>query len=426
MTSENPDLLVHDVIGRLFEEPEPSHRTDLADGAIAHGMAATRRRGFAVAGATLSVLAVVAGAVTIAGGSGNGDDWSLPASARQVSSRSFEDPAPSYSDRQREIMNQMAGVLGPLLPAGMTVRRDPGRPIGGFSDLTGNFGPEFTLRSGGRDYYIAVQPDGAGFVEAFGKPPTTPATPVAGGSIRTTVVPQPNPGSQLAGFNAYYEFAPSAAGAPRIDFNVYGEGTAPPIDAAAFKKMVEAPGFAQLRHLLDPSVPASADAVKHRYALEAQINAEAAKVLPPGLRLKLDPGAPGMLELVGPTGVDFFDWFAVTSGAEPKSVCEAGALCYTADSKAPFIRLGPDGKARFGEYKAGSATPSDPEIVLFVYGRVPGDQADLHQILGKDTKDAGETAPQGPGLTPQQARAIMTAPGVAKVITDVQKLAAMG
>jgi hypothetical protein len=33
MTSENSDLLVHDVIGRLFEEQGPVHRADLADGA---------------------------------------------------------------------------------------------------------------------------------------------------------------------------------------------------------------------------------------------------------------------------------------------------------------------------------------------------------------------------------------------------------
>ncbi|WP_194925266.1 hypothetical protein, partial [Catenulispora pinisilvae] len=68
MTPDDSDLSVHDVIGRLFEEPEPTHRTNLADGAIAYGMAASRRRGFAVAGATLSVLAVVAGAVGVAGG----------------------------------------------------------------------------------------------------------------------------------------------------------------------------------------------------------------------------------------------------------------------------------------------------------------------------------------------------------------------
>lgn len=425
MTSENPDLLVHDVIGRLFEEPEPLHRADLADGAIARGMAVTRRRGFAVAGATLSVLAVVAGAVAVAGGGGGtGNDWSLPADAQQLSPRAFEDPAPSYSDRQREIIAQLPGVLGPLLPAGMTVRQDPGRGIGGFSGLTGDFWPEVTLHSGGGDFYMAVQPDGAGFADAFGKAPATPVS-VAGGSIRTTVVPEPDPGNQAAGFNAFYEFAPSAAGAPKIDFNVYGKGTTPPIDAAAFKKMVEAPGFAQLRHLLDPSVPASADAVKHRYALEAQINAEAAKVLPPGLRLKLNPAAPGMLELVGPAGVDTFDWFALTSGAEPKSLCEVGALCHAADSNAPYTRLGPDGVARFGVYKAGSAKPSDPEIVLYIYGRPrTGNPTKLDwTVLGKD---GSETAPEGPGLTPQQARAIMTAPGVAKVITDVQKLVAQG
>jgi hypothetical protein len=34
-----------------------------------------------------------------------------------------------------------------------------------------------------------------------------------------------------------------------------------------------------------------------------------------------------------------------------------------------------------------------------------------------------ETAPQGPGLTPQQARAIVKAPGITKVIDDVQRLA---
>lgn len=419
MTSENSDLLVHDVIGRLFEEPEPLHRADLADGAIAQGMAVTRRRGFAVAGATVSVLAVVAGTMAVAGGGrGNGNDWSLAPDARQVAPQAFEDPAPSYSDRQREIMAQLPGALGPLLPAGMTLSRDPEHTFGSTSMLTGDFGPAFVLRSGGTTYYLSIDIDGTGS-------PNAPATRVAvtGGSILMAVSHAPD--SRSGGSSsAWYEFAPSDAAAPKFSFTIDGPGDTAPIDIAAFKKMVEAQGFTKVRQLMDPNVRASAAAVKHRYALEAQINAEAARILPPGFRLKLNPAAPEMIELVGPEGVNTFDW-EVFTGPKPQNACGAGFLCYAPDHDTKGGRVGPDGVARLGVYWSGSGAPADPQFSFSVFGtpRTGKNTATYWPILGKD---GSETAPQGPGLTPQQARAIMKAPGAAKVIADVQKLVDQG
>src|SRR5256885_7343854 len=87
------------------------------------------------------------------------------------------------------------------------------------------------------------------------------------------------------------------------------------------------PAFADLRQLLDPSVPASAAYVRQRYTIEAKINAKAAKVLPPGFRLKLNPGVPGGLELVGPEGVNTFAWASLV-GKDGQIACPAASLCY--------------------------------------------------------------------------------------------------
>ncbi|MBW8807212.1 MAG: hypothetical protein JF587_25680, partial [Catenulisporales bacterium] len=242
MESENSDLVVHAVIGRLFEEPEPTHRADLADGAIAQGMAANRRRGFAVAGATLSVLAVVAGAATVAGGPGGGS-WSLGTESANVSPRAYEDAGPTYADRQREIAEQLPGVLGPLLPAGMTVRRDPRIGNDSMSFLTGDFSPAFAVESGGTEYVLQIRGDDSEAAAAFANASVKPVA-VTGGSIRMTV-----PSNDSTKGPVYYEFTPTDAAAPPVRFVVFGfRAPTPfdssPIDATAFKKMVEAPGFA--------------------------------------------------------------------------------------------------------------------------------------------------------------------------------------
>ncbi|WP_370335538.1 hypothetical protein [Catenulispora sp. MAP5-51] len=423
--------MVHDVIGRLFEGPEPTHRADLAEGAIAHGMAVTRRRGFAVAGATLSVLAVVAGAAVVAGGgSGGSGDWSLgPA---RISPQAYEDAAPTYADRQREITEQLPKVFGALLPAGVTVTPDPKRAGsgGGTYMATGDYEPETMLRSGGRYYPVefagpTTADDLSGYSDAFAKEKAAPIA-VAGGSIRMAVVPDGTGPGKSGFFTAWYEFKPADAAKPAFRFMLYsgqaGDTGTTPIDAAAFKKMVESPGFAGLQQLFDPSVQASAAAVRERYSIEAKINAEAEKVLPPGFRLKLNPGAPGRLELVGPEGVDTFSWGA-TPASQVKDSCAVGSLCFAvADHSSREV--GPDGKPRLGYYEGWTGKSEGSMVGLTVLGKPmtwsTGMGADPLQ-LGKPV----ETAPQGPGLTPQQAMAIVKAPGVAKVIADVQKLAAM-
>jgi hypothetical protein len=435
--AHNSDLMVHAVIGRLFEGPEPTHRADLAEGAIAHGTAVTRRRGFAVAGATLSVLAVVAGAAVVAGGSGGSGDWSLGPSAR-ISPQAYEDAAPTYADRQREITEQLPKVFGALLPAGVTVTPDPKRAGsgGGTYMKTGDYEPETMLRSGGRYYPVefagpTTADDLSGYSDAFAKEKAAPIA-VAGGSIRMAVVPDGTGPARSGFFDAWYEFKPADAAKPAFRFMLYsgeaGETGTTPIDAAAFKKMVESPGFAGLQQLFDPSVQASAAAVRERYGIEAKINAEAEKVLPPGFRLKLNPGAPGQLELVGPGGVNTFQWGAI-SGTQQQIDCPARSLCFAVpDGRSATV--GPDGRARLGSYEGWTGSSKDSSVGVSVYGKPmtgsvmdpikPGQPAGPLQ-LGKPV----ETAPQGPGLTPQQAMAIVKAPGVAKVIADVQKLAAM-
>lgn len=409
--TDDADLMVHDMIGRLFEEPEPIHRTDLADSAIAHGMAETLRRGVAVAGATLSVLAVVAGAASVSGGAQGSGDWSLSQDGAQVSAQAFEDPAPNYVDRQREIVQQLPGVFDPLLPAGMSVRRDGQLGDDSGSTLTGDFSPGFALHTESGDYVVRFDSDDNAYNDVFKTTSAVPV-PVSGGSIR--IGTQGN-GSTYS--SAWYEFTPAGAAGLPVRFNIFGYHKTSPLDAAAFEKIVEAPGFAKLQQLLDPSVRASAASVRQRYAVEAKINAEAAKVLPPGFRLKLSPGAPDNLELVGPEGVDSLRIYTM-NGTDGQIHCPVDALCYSAEST-PDKKVGPDGKARLGTYAGWSGTSPETSVIIDVSGvagrdRTPG---------WADAKLGSETSPQGPGLTPQQAMAIVKAPGVAKVIADVQDLA---
>lgn len=413
MTPDDSDLLVHDVIGRLFEEPEPMHRTDLADSAIAGRGAVARRRGFAVAGASLSMLAVVGAAVGVAGGvHGSGGDWSVKSSGT-VSTRDYENDAPTYADRQREIYEQLPAVLGPLLPAGVTFMDDPKLANdGGFDQQTGDYSHISPVRWRGVEYILRIDPSGSASEKYVLGPAGAKPIAVAGGSIRMAT-------KQV---ETDYEYIPSDPAAPKIYFSISSfsdlSATTPVIDEAGFKAMVQAPGFAALRRLLDPSVPASAAAVRERYAIEAKVNAEASKVLPPGFRLKLSPGSPGALELVGPNGVNGFSWD--WHNDEPGIGCSAGALCYDGKSRAQ-----PDGKARRGEYAYGAGTASDPAIFVEVGGMpmppMSGHDLTPYDPMGKNV----ETAPLGPGLTPQEAMAIVKAPGVSKVIADVQKLVAM-
>jgi hypothetical protein len=293
--------------------------------------------------------------------------------------------------------------------------------------LTGDHVPGVVLRSGGRDFVVNFDgpntaDDPTGYTDAFAKESAAPIA-VAGGSIRMAVVPS-GPESGSSGFSAWYQFTPADAAKPAFRFNLYddrvGGGGTTPIDAAAFKKMVESPGFAKLRQLLDPTVPASAAAVRQRYDIEAKINAEAKTVLPPGYRLKLNPGAPGALELVGPGGVNTFDWFSIT-GKQGQVSCQAGSLCYAVDNNHTFRKVGPDGKARLGAYAGLVGKSADSSVGLHVYGKPTVGMMIEPTTMGKPV----ETAPQGPGLTPQQAMAIVKAPGVAKVISDVQKLTAL-
>ena len=224
-----------------------------------------------------------------------------------------------------------------------------------------------------------------------------------------------------SGSTGWYEFSPVDAATSKVFFYADANGTNVfPIDTTAFKKMVEAPGFAKLQQLLDPSVPASAAAVRQRYAIEAKANTEAAKVLPAGFRLKLDPGVPGGLELVGPHGVDTFTWSTIT-GSLGQISCPVGSVCFTGDGNHGSARMRPDGKARLGIYEGWIGRSTDSSVVLQVYGTPqPGEHA-VPARVGKPV----ETAPQGPGPTPQQAMAIIQAPGVAKVIADVQQLTAL-
>lgn len=408
--TDDADLRVHAMIGRLFEEPEPTHRTDLADSAIAHGMAATRRRGFAVAGATLSVLAVVAGAAVVSGGAQGSGDWSLGQSGAQVSPQAFEDPAPNYADRQRDIVQQLPGVFNPLLPSGMSVQRGGQLGADSRSTSTGDFSPGFTLHTGSGDYVVRFDSDDNAYNDVFKTTSAVPV-PVTGGSIR--IGTQGN-GSDYV--STWYEFTP-AAGLP-VRFNIFGYHKASPLDAAAFEKIIEAPGIAKLQQLLDPSAKASDASVRQRYAVEAKINAEALKVLPPGFRLKLSPGAPDKLELVGPEGVDSLELYTAT-GPDGQIHCPADALCYSAKST-PDKKVGPDGKARLGTYAGWTGTTTPETSVIIQVWSIEGLGGTPDRT---GAKPGSETAPQGPGLTPQQAMAIVKAPGVAKVIADVTDLA---
>ena len=420
--TDDADLMVHAMIGRLFEEPEPTHRTDLADSAIAHGMAATRRRGFAVAGATLSVLAVVAGAAVVSGGSQGGG--SFGAGDTGASSQAYEDSRPTYADRQREVSEQLPAVLRPLLPAGVTVSPDQTQAGTGVDMQSGDYLPALMLRFEGSDFRLtfdgADAGDAAGYADTFAKRSVAPV-PAAGGTIRVLIDPPAQTPSGPHGSSSWYEFAPADKAEPVLRFWIYGDSKVSPIDVAAFQKMAAEPGFAALRRLQDPSIKASAAAVQERYTIEAKINAAARTVLPPGFRLKLNPGAPGSLELVGPDGVNTFFWESLTGATAPVP-CSVGAVCYSGHGLTSMKKLGPDGKARLGIYVGYTGPSTASSIMLHVFG-LPG--AGMESDSAAIGKPGSETAAQGHGLTPQEAMAIIQAPDAAKVIADVRALVAV-
>lgn len=421
--TEDADLMVHDLIGRLFEEPEPTHRSDLADGAIAHGMAVTRRRGFAVAGATLGVLGVVAGAFAVSGGGQGSGDWSVGSDTGQISSQAYEDSGPTYADRQREIVEQLPGVLGSVLPAGVTVSPDQKDAGNGVDIQSGTYFPTLMLRSGGTDFRLTFDgaaDDAAAYTNAFAQRNIAPVS-ATGGTIRVLMDPPNQTPSGAHGSSAWYEFTPADKAEPVFRFWIYGDGKASPIDVAAFQAMTAKPGFAKLRQLQDPSVQASAGTVRQRYTIEAKINAEAKTILPPGFRLKLNPGALGGLELVGPRGVNAFAWESLTGSTAPIP-CPLGALCYSGQGIGSLHKLGPDGKPRLGLYTGYTGPTEAGSMMLHVFGKPAAGGMTDPAAVGKP---GSETAPQGPGLTPQEAKAIITAPGAAKVIADVQNLAAV-
>jgi hypothetical protein len=276
---------------------------------------------------------------------------------------------------------------------------------------TGDVSPDFVLHTATGDDALQFDSDGTGYEEAFAHSPATVPVPVTGGSIRVRTLPSPGaPGGD--GFSTWFEYKPADKTKAPMRILIYGNGKNGPLDAAAFKKLVDAPGFKALATLMDPATPASAEAVRQRRQIEDRVNAEAARVLPPGFRFKLSPAVPATLELVGPHGVDTFTWDARTDGA----ACRPGALCY-ASGYDQLRTVGPDGKARLGRYVYTIAGTPARTVYLTVLGKPAVGTDTDPEVLGKPA----ESAPQGPGLTPQEAMAIMKAPGLTQVVADAQK-----
>lgn len=411
--SEPRDVAVRDLIDRLFDDVEPPHRAGMAEASIAHGASAVRRRGYLVAGATLGVVAVAAGAVAVGGRiSGGGEDWSLPPGpAGAAAPGEFEDPQPSYSDKMREIETQLPVLLGPLLPAGVTVRHDPSR-MGPMNLSTGDISSEFLLRRGAREVVLQVDSDPQGFERPGGTP-----VAVAGGSFRMWTTGTGAYGSP--GFTNWFLYTPADTAESPIRIMIYGNGKDGVLDASDFTKLLNAPGFKAVSDLLDQSKPAGAAAVRQRYQIEDRIDAETAAMLPPGYRLKLSPASPDRLELVGPQGVNGFDWYYFGPGELKGSGCSADVLCYRDENQSSAV--GPDGKPRLGTYTYTFGT--DGGIVSVTVASKPGLGASIDPL--QEGKATSETAPLGPGLTPQEAMAIVRTPGLAKIIEQVRQASSL-
>ncbi|MFD0633657.1 hypothetical protein ACFQ9X_20935 [Catenulispora yoronensis] len=182
-TSENdiPELAARALINRLFDGVEPPHRAGMAESSITHGAEVSRRRVYTVAGTAVCVLAIAAGAVVVANrGADNRDDWSLvTGTVPPTSASAFEDQAPTYSDKIREIQAELPGLLTPLLPAGLTVRYDTTRQ-GPISSRTGDVSPDFMVRVGAKDYVLQIDADNTGYEDAFTRNPATVPVQVVG------------------------------------------------------------------------------------------------------------------------------------------------------------------------------------------------------------------------------------------------------
>jgi hypothetical protein len=405
-TPEEPGTAVRDLIDRLFDGIEPPHRPGMADTTIAYGRAAaTRRRGFAVAGAAAGVLAVAAGAAVVGGGwrgggqagpgTGNPSWHGLPPT--------YEYSNPSYPDKIREIETELPGMLTPLLPAGMTV---------GFERESVNTGqngvvsPVFTLRTATGNARWQVDTEDAGYERFFSEDPATKAVPVDGGSLRVRTLH-----SARGQYSTYVEYTPADKHKPMIRFEIDGsESGAAPLDAEVFVKLVNAPGFAAIATLVDPATPASHAAVLQRYQMESRINADAASLLPAGFLFRLDPVVPGMLDLVGPDGVNVFEWHTT----DVPTKCSQSTLCY--QGSIPYSPVGMDGKSRTGFYEY---TVHGITVYINVFPTIV-------TAAGTDPVKVGiqneqNTTPVGSGLTPQEALAIAKAPNVAQVIAQVNQ-----
>lgn len=416
-TPDNPDLAVRALIDRLFDDVEPPHRGGMADVSISHGATTARRHGYTVAGAAACVLAIAAGAVVVANPSGGtGEDWTLgpnPGTSAPVSA--YEDPGPTYADKVREIDAELPRLLTPLLPPGTTVRYDSTRR-GAVSQLTGDVLPDFLLHTSAGDAVLQIDSATTDYEGAFAVSPATTPLPVEGGSIRARTLPSATAG----GFSTWFEYKPTDTSKPPIHLLIYGSSKAAdsPLDTEAFRRLADAPGFTALATLLNPATPASTATVRQRHQLEDRIATETAGVLPPGFRLKLSPAAPATLELIGPNGVNTFQW----DGSPNSTDCRTATLCYRPEiDGVTFRSVDPDGKPRMGVYEytpTGAKAPAGT-VYLTVAGK-PGVGAYTNPSnLGRPDS---EPAPQGPGLTPQQARAILGSPGVAQVIRQVNTL----
>src|SRR6185312_6769228 len=97
-----------------------------------------------VAGATLGVVAVAAGAVAVAREGGTPGTVSPGHVAKPAPA--YEDAKPTYTDKIREIHTELPQLLAPLLPAGMTL--STADMMSDAPDaLTGRVAPRFTLRT---------------------------------------------------------------------------------------------------------------------------------------------------------------------------------------------------------------------------------------------------------------------------------------